>query len=96
MSPGRGRRGSSSRWARFSAWRWRYLSGLSHTATGLLSTAGRAGYTLNLVNVVFNLIPVQAAGGFVWDGRKILAWSRAAWLMLVAGTAALVIVDSVL
>jgi len=67
---------------------------LSHFATGgLLAASGRVGYTMNLVIVIFNLIPVQAAGGLVWDGKKILTWNKAAWLMLFVGTAALVILD---
>ncbi|MDH5199326.1 MAG: GNAT family N-acetyltransferase [Candidatus Bathyarchaeota archaeon] len=67
---------------------------LSHFATGgLFAASGRVGYTMNLVIVIFNLIPVQAAGGLVWDGKKILTWNKAVWLMLFAGTAALVVLD---
>lgn len=67
----------------------------SFTTSGLLSATGRAGYVMNLVNVVFNLIPVQAAGGFVWDGKKILTWNKTIWLMLIAGTTLLVFIDIV-
>lgn len=33
----------------------------------LVISSARMGYILNLMIVVFNLIPVKAAGGFVWD-----------------------------
>jgi GNAT superfamily N-acetyltransferase len=62
-------------------------------SNGLFSASGRVGYTMNLVIVIFNLIPVQAAGGLVWDGKKILMWNKAAWLMLFAGAAALFVLD---
>jgi Zn-dependent protease/RimJ/RimL family protein N-acetyltransferase len=65
----------------------------SFTTSGLLAATGRAGYLMNLIIVAFNLIPVQAAGGFVWDGRKILEWNRTAWLILLAGTTALAAID---
>jgi len=65
----------------------------SFTTGGLLSATGRAGYMINLVNVIFNLIPIQAAGGFVWDGFKIFTWNKTIWLILFAGTASLVIVN---
>lgn len=60
---------------------------------GLLAASGRVGYSINLVIVIFNLIPVQAAGGLVWDGKKILTWNKAAWLTLFTGTAALFVLD---
>ena len=66
---------------------------LSSTTSGLLSTSGRIGFLMNLMNVSFNLIPLQAAGGFVWDGKKILTWSKAVWVMLSVGTVALVVID---
>lgn len=62
-------------------------------SSGLLVVSLRAGFSMNLMNVVFNLLPVQAAGGFVWDGRKILTWSKAAWFALLAGTVALAAID---
>ena len=69
---------------------------LSHFATsGLLAASGRVGYTMNLIIVIFNLIPVQAAGGLVWDGKKILTWNKAVWLMLFVGTTVLVVLDMV-
>ncbi len=62
---------------------------------GLLHSLGEVGYTLNLLNAVFNLVPIQAAGGFVWDGRKILSWNKAVWFMLLLVAAALVVTDVV-
>ncbi len=38
----------------------------------LLISLARTGYIMNLIIAIFNLIPIQAAGGFVWDGEKIL------------------------
>jgi len=64
------------------------------TSSGLIAVSARLGYTMNLITAVFNLIPVQAAGGFVWDGKKILTWNRAVWLTLSAGAAALVVIDA--
>jgi len=66
---------------------------LSSTTSGLLSASGRIGFLMNLMNVAFNLLPLQAAGGFVWDGKKILTWSKAVWVMLSVGTIALVVID---
>ncbi len=63
------------------------------TNSGLLAASGRIGYTMNLIIVIFNLIPVQAAGGLVWDGKKILTWNKAAWLTLFTGVAALVVLE---
>jgi GNAT superfamily N-acetyltransferase len=65
----------------------------SFTTSRLLTASGRVGYMMNLVTVIFHLIPIQAAGGFVWDGKKILTWNKTIWLMLFTGTAALVIID---
>lgn len=59
----------------------------------LLSSAARVGYILNLMMTVFNLLPIQGAGGFVWDGKKILNWNRKAWLLLCVATSTLVLVD---
>ena len=47
------------------------------------------GYTASLYLTIFNLIPIQAAGGFAWDGQKIFAWNRAAWSLLVFAAVAL-------
>jgi len=68
----------------------------SLTVNDLLAAAWKAGYTMNMVMVVFNLIPIQAAGGFVWDGKKILTWNRTIWLLLVLGAAALIVNDAFL
>jgi len=59
----------------------------------LLSSSARVGYILNLMIVIFNLLPIQGAGGFVWDGKKILNWNRNAWLLLFAATLVLIAVD---
>jgi Zn-dependent protease/predicted N-acetyltransferase YhbS len=68
---------------------------LSHiTNSGLLTALGTIGYTMNLVTVIFNLIPVQAAGGLVWDGKKIFAWNKTVWTTLVTTTSALIILDA--
>ena len=58
-----------------------------------LSAAGRAGYTFNLLNLMVNLLPLQAAGGLVWDGRKILQWNRGVWGTLVIGALAVIALD---
>lgn len=50
----------------------------------LLSSSAKTGYFLNLIMAVFNLVPLQAAGGFVWDGKKIFNWNKTAWLLLCA------------
>jgi len=60
------------------------------TLDSLLSDAARVGYATNLLIVIFNLIPLQAAGGFVWDGKKILSWNKTAWIALAIATAALI------
>lgn len=62
------------------------------TVGSLLSDAARVGYATNLLIALFNLIPLQAAGGFVWDGKKILTWNRTVWVTLAALTAALIII----
>ena len=63
------------------------------TSSMLISSA-RVGYTINLLIVIFNLIPIQAAGGFVWDGKKILVWNKTIWAALVVATSALIILDA--
>ena len=63
---------------------------------GILISSARAGYILNLMIAIFNLLPVQAAGGFVWDGKKILNWNRSVWLLLCAMTAALITIDVII
>ena len=59
----------------------------------LVRSSARVGYILNLMIVVFNLLPIQGAGGFVWDGKKILDWNRNAWLLLFAAALVLIAVD---
>ncbi|MEM2050069.1 MAG: hypothetical protein QXZ11_02980 [Thermoproteota archaeon] len=54
------------------------------------------GYATNLIIVILNLIPVQAARGFVWDGKKIFRWSKTVWIMLVIATLILIILDLLL
>jgi len=71
----------------FVFWTLQYL-----TTNNLLVTAG-VGYTTNVIIVIFNLIPIQAAGGFVWDGKKILMWNRAVWLILFIAASALILTD---
>ena len=66
------------------------------TTSGLLTSLAKVGYTTNLLNAVFNLVPIQAAGGFVWDGRKILSWNKAIWSMLLLVAIALVVFDTIL
>ena len=66
---------------------------LSSTTRGFLATSGRIGFLTNLMNVFFNLIPLQSAGGLVWDGKKILTWSKAVWMILFTGTTSLIIID---
>jgi len=62
--------------------------------SNLLLASGKVGYTINLLIVIFNLIPIQAAGGFVWDGKKILTWNKPIWATLVIITSALIILDA--
>lgn len=65
----------------------------SLSSEGLVVSAVRAGYSLNLIIALFNLIPLQAAGGFVWDGKKILRWNRKAWMLMCTVTVILIIAD---
>ncbi len=64
------------------------------TSSNLLAGSARVGYTINLLIVIFNLIPIQAAGGLVWDGKKILAWKKTVWVTLVAATSALILLGA--
>ena len=54
---------------------------------------GRLGFVANYVMVLFNLIPIRAAGGFAWDGGKIFSWNKAVWALLVLALASLIIGD---
>lgn len=62
----------------------------------LLLMIGRMGYVTNLVLVIFNLIPIQAAGGFAWDGRKIFTWNKTVWSFLIIGISLLILSDILL
>jgi len=62
----------------------------------LLTATAKVGFTINFLMVLFNLIPVRAAGGIVWDGKKILTWNKMAWLLLTLSTALLLTVDQLL
>ena len=57
---------------------------------------GKMGYVTNYVFVLFNLIPIQAAGGFAWDGRKIYMWNKSVWTLLVIALALLILGDTLL
>jgi Zn-dependent protease/GNAT superfamily N-acetyltransferase len=63
---------------------------------GFLVTIARMGYVTNFVLVMFNLIPIQAAGGFAWDGRKIYTWNRTVWALLVIALTLLILGDRLL
>lgn len=66
------------------------------TTSSLLVASGKVGYTINLLIVIFNLIPIQVAGGFVWDGRKIFDWNKTIWSLLIIGTALLILINILL
>jgi len=68
---------------------------LSFASNELLVAAARVGYETNLIFVILNLIPIQAAGGpAAWDGRKIFAWNKIIWALLTMGIALLILTDS--
>jgi len=69
---------------------------LAWGSNGLLMTIWRVGYVINLSFVIFNLIPIQAAGGFAWDGGKIFTWNKIAWSLLMMGLALLILSDTLL
>lgn len=68
----------------------------SLTTNSLLTVPATVGYATNLMIVILNLIPIQAAGGFVWDGKKILKWNRTVWTTLVIAVSVLIILDVLL
>ena len=72
---------------------WVFFGVYVSASEAVLMSSARVGYVLNLFIVVFNLLPVQAAGGFVWDGKKILSWNRYVWLLLCVATVILIIFD---
>lgn len=60
----------------------------------LLVATARVGYITNLIIVILNLLPIQAAGGpAAWDGRKIFTWNKTAWSLLTIGVASLIVID---
>ena len=54
------------------------------------------GYLKNQVFVIFNLLPIEAAGGFAWDGRRIYNWKRSVWIALVIALALLIVANRIL
>ena len=58
-----------------------------------LAAFGRLGFVANYVMVLFNLIPIRAAGGFAWDGGKIYSWNKTAWALLLVVLALLIAGD---
>lgn len=64
-----------------------------YSNNALLLTIRKMGYVTNYVLVFLNLIPIQAAGGFAWDGRKIYTWNKAVWTLLVIALALLILID---
>ena len=69
---------------------------LPYFSNELLVMIGKMGYVTNYVLVLFNLIPIQAAGGFAWDGRKIYTWNKTVWTLLVIALALLILADRIL
>ncbi|MBS7635636.1 hypothetical protein KEJ34_09225 [Candidatus Bathyarchaeota archaeon] len=69
----------------FALWIIRLLA-----ASSLLAESAKIGYITSLSIAVLNLIPMQAAGGFVWDGKKIFEWNRKVWVTLVIASIALI------
>jgi len=63
------------------------------TTNSLIAVPATVGYVTNLLIVILNLIPIRAAGGFVWDGKKILKWNRSIWITLVVAVFVLIILD---
>ncbi|MEM2239521.1 MAG: GNAT family N-acetyltransferase [Candidatus Bathyarchaeia archaeon] len=59
----------------------------------LLIESAKIGYTISLLIAILNIIPIQTAGGFTWDGKKILTWNKVVWILLVLATTALIVLD---
>jgi len=60
----------------------------------LLVAAARMGYLTNLVFVILNLLPIQAAAGpAAWDGRKIFTWNKIVWSILAVAVVSLIVTD---
>ncbi len=70
-----------------------FRASLPYFNNGLLLKVGKLGYVTNYVLVLFNLIPIQAAGGFAWDGRKIYSWNKTVWMLLTIALVLLVLSD---
>ncbi|MEM1581395.1 MAG: GNAT family N-acetyltransferase [candidate division WOR-3 bacterium] len=60
------------------------------TYGGLIAESARVGFITSLSFAILNLIPIRAAGGFVWDGKKILLWKKTVWAALVVATITLI------
>lgn len=60
----------------------------------LLASTIRVGYSINIAFTIFNLLPIKSAGGFAWDGRKVYDWSKIIWLLLVIGTASMILFNA--
>lgn len=60
----------------------------------LLVAAARIGYLTNLVFVILNLLPIEAAAGpAAWDGRKIYTWNKIVWSILSVAVVSLILID---
>ena len=73
-----------------------FWASLPYFNNELLLMIREMGYVTNLVFVMFNLIPIQAAGGFAWDGRKIYTWNKTVWTFMVIALALLILSDRLL
>jgi len=73
-----------------------FWASLPYFNNELLLRIREMGYVTNLVFVMFNLIPIQAAGGFAWDGRKIYTWNKTVWTFMVIALALLTLSDILL
>lgn len=67
---------------------------MSFANNELLVSTARVGYITNIIFVILNLLPIQAAGGpSAWDGRKIFTWNKIVWSLLTIGVASLIVID---
>ena len=73
-----------------------FLASLPYFNHELLLKIGEMGYVTNFILVFFNLIPLQTAGGFAWDGRKIYSWNKTIWTLLVIALALLILTREIL
>lgn len=58
-----------------------YLAGISE---GYWKSAFSIGVFINMALAVVNLLPLQVAGGFPFDGTKIFHWNKGVWALGVA------------